>query len=248
MTERAIGQVLVEHGLAHMRERPALIRFTQVHGPDVLLNDLERYPHAFVTACVMDRQVKAELAWQIPFKLQERLGTFRLKALAALNYGDIKTAFARPAPLHRFTATMAKCFFEAIRHIDDAYDGDASQIWSGKPSSATVVYRFLQFHGVGPKIATMAANILARNFKIKFADYFSVDISADAQVRRVFERLKLTNKGATEQEIIYKARSLNPEFPGLLDFPAWEIGRNWCRPKKPDCPSCYMKRMCPSSR
>ncbi|HLE64428.1 MAG TPA: hypothetical protein VI750_14850 [Pyrinomonadaceae bacterium] len=142
----------------------------------------------------MDRQVKAELAWQIPFKLQERLGTFRFRALAALSYNDITTAFARPAPLHRFTATMAKCFFEAICHIGDAYGGNASKIWSGKPSSAVVVYRFLQFHGIGPKIATMAVNILARNFKIKFADYYSVDISADAQVRRVFERLNLTPK------------------------------------------------------
>lgn len=248
MSERDIANVLIEHGFAHMRERAAFIRFTQVLEPDVLLNDLERYPHAFVTACVMDRQVKAELAWQIPFKLQERLGTFRFKDIAALHYSDIKKAFARPAPLHRFTATMAKCFFEAIRHIGDAYDGDASKIWSGKPSSAVVVYRFLKFHGVGPKIATMAVNILARDFKIKFADYYSVDISADAQVRRVFERLNLTNNGATEQEIIYKARSLNPEFPGLLDFPAWEIGRNWCRPRNPDCPSCYMKTVCPSSR
>lgn len=248
MSERAIADVLVEHGLTHMRERPALIRFTQMEASDVLLNDLERYPHAFVTACVMDRQVKAELAWQIPFKLQERLGTFRFKDLRALNYRDIKTAFAKPTPLHRFTATMAKCFFEAIRHIGNVYEGDASKLWAGKPSSAIVVYRFLQLHGVGPKIATMAVNILARNFKVKFADYYSVDVSADAQVRRVFERLNLTNKGATEQEIIYKARSLNPEFPGLLDFPAWEIGRNWCRPRKPDCDSCYMKTVCPSSR
>ena len=42
-----------------------------------------------------------------------------------------------------------------------------------------MVYRFLEFNGVGPKIASMAANILAREFKIPFADYFSIDISAE---------------------------------------------------------------------
>jgi uncharacterized HhH-GPD family protein len=243
--ERAIADLLVHRGTAHMHERAALFPFTGIHRADVLLNDLEQTPHAFVTACVMDRQIRAELSWQIPLKLQERLGTFRFAALAALSYDDVMKAFAKPSPLHRFTKTMARCFFEAIRHIGDEYGGDASKMWKGKPSSALVVYRFLKLRGVGPKIATMAVNILARNFKIRFADYYSVDISADAQVRRVFERLGLTTKGATEQELIYKARALNPEFPGLLDWPTWDIGRKWCRPRRPQCESCYMQSICP---
>ena len=28
-----------------------------------LVNDLERYPHAFVLACIADRQTKADIAW-----------------------------------------------------------------------------------------------------------------------------------------------------------------------------------------
>ena len=31
-----------------------------------LLDPLGRYPHAFVLACIMDRQVPAEKAWRIP--------------------------------------------------------------------------------------------------------------------------------------------------------------------------------------
>ncbi|MGE4385268.1 MAG: hypothetical protein AB7E39_05340 [Endomicrobiaceae bacterium] len=30
-----------------------------------ILNDLENYPHMFVLACLMDRQIKAERAWAI---------------------------------------------------------------------------------------------------------------------------------------------------------------------------------------
>jgi hypothetical protein len=33
-------------------------------------------------------------------------------------------------------------------------------------------------------VASMAANLLARHFKIPFADYFSIDISADSHVCR----------------------------------------------------------------
>jgi len=120
-------------------------------------------------------------------------------------------------------------------------------IWSKKPSSAEVVYEFLQFDGVGPKIATMVANILTRELKIPFSDYYSIDISADAHVRRVFYRLGLIEKGASVEKIIYKARALNPEFPGLIDLPLWEIGRNWCRPKVALCNKCYLRDFCPKT-
>jgi endonuclease-3 len=110
-----------------------------------------------------------------------------------------------------------------------------------------VVYRFLEFDGVGPKIATMAANILAREFKIPLSDYSSIDNSADVHIRRVFARLHLCPPDASVEQIIYKAKALHPEFPGLMDLPIWELGRNWCKPNKPNCQKCYMSDLCPSA-
>jgi endonuclease-3 len=124
---------------------------------------------------------------------------------------------------------------------------DAARIWTGNPASAEVIYRFLEFDGVGPKIATMAANILARHFKIPFADYSSIDISADRQVRRVFGRLGLCSPEATVEEVTYKARALHPMFPSIMDFPSWEIGRNWCGAQTLNCQDCYMKDLCPTA-
>lgn len=103
------------------------------------------------------------------------------------------------------------------------------------------MYRFLKFRGVGPKIATMAANILARDLKVPFSDYFSIDVSVDVQVQRVLLRLGLTNEMDDVPMVIYRARALHPEFPGVLDFPAWEIGRKWCRPNAPLCSQCLMR-------
>jgi endonuclease III len=111
-----------------------------------------------------------------------------------------------------------------------------------------VVYRFLQFEGVGPKIGSMAANILAREFKMPFADYFSIDISADVHVRRVFSRLGLCAADATVEQVIYKAKALHPEFPGMMDLPSWEIGRNWCKARGPECDGCYMRDLCPTAK
>jgi endonuclease III len=198
-------------------------------------------------ACVMDRQVKAEKAWIIPYRFSQQLGGFSMEILNQLSLADVKRIMASPEPLHRYVEIMSTSFHSAIQRINKQYANDASQIWTGNPSSAEVVYRFLEFDGVGPKIATMAANILAREFKILFADHFSIDISADVHIRRVFARLGLSAADASVEQIIFKARALYPEFPGIMDLPCWELGRNWCKAGRPDCDACYMKDLCPTA-
>jgi len=195
----------------------------------------------------MDRQIKAEKAWMIPWLISEKLGGFEFQRLLALTMKEVKSLMTYPEPLHRFPKEMSLNFHLEIQHIEDQYNGRADNIWLNRPSSAKVVYRFLQLRGAGPKIATMAANILARDFKVPFADYYSIDISVDVQIRRVFTRLGLTKPGESNESINYQARSLHPEFPGLLDSPCWEIGRNWCKPYNPACDKCYMNQVCPSA-
>jgi len=221
------------------------MEFTKVQVADVLLNDLIDFPHVFVLACVMDRQIKAERAWLIPYGILERLGDFSIERLSRLSSPEVQILMSEPAPLHRFKDVMSELFFKGVQRIVRQYDSDASRIWSDAPSSTEVVYRFLEFDGVGPKIAKMAANTFAREFKVPLADYFS--ISDDVHVRRVLARLGLCSKGASVEQVIYKARALHPEFPGMIDFPCWEIGRNWCKPQQPRCAGCYMKDLCPSA-
>jgi len=248
VNETAIRDKLVERGgtLFHAPKQE-LVRFTKVDAADRLLNDLVTTPHAFVLACIMDRQITAERAWLIPHVISERLGDFSIDKLAQLSRAEIKRLLSDPKPLHRFVDTMSGLFHAGVQRITNNYSGDAARIWDGNPSSAEVVYRFLEFDGAGPKIATMAANILARDFKIKFADYFSIDISVDRQVRRVFDRLGLCPGQASVEQVIYKARALHPKFPGIMDFPCWEIGRNWCHARAPNCSACYMNELCPTA-
>ncbi len=210
---------------------------------NAFLNDIVNYPHAYVLACCMDRQIKAETAWMIPIKIKEIIGSFEIEDLYNTTLEEYRNIFV-DNNLHRFNNDMAEVFYSAIQKIYLEYDGDASKIWSDCPSSATVVYRFLQFRGVGIKIATMAANILARQFKVPFSDFYSIDVSPDVHVKRVMYRAGLVEKDASNDLIIYKARELCPEFPGIIDYSLWEIGRTWCKPNNPVCNECIINNEC----
>jgi endonuclease III len=106
------------------------------------------------------------------------------------------------------------------------------------------VYRFLEFKGCGIKIATMATNLLARILRIKFSDYYSIDISPDVHIKRVLARMGFVPYDPSPEMVIYKARELHPEYPGIIDFSCWEIGKTWCRPTNPDCSNCIVKCDC----
>jgi len=239
-----IVKILIQKGEELLNQPYREIKFTKNQEADKLLNNLKELPHAFVLACVMDRQIKAERAWLIPYEISKELGSFKFPKLLRLNLSQIKKIF-RGKNLHRFNEIMAENFYSAIQKIHRDYNDDALNIWRDEPSSATVVRRFLEFKGVGVKIATMATNILARDFKIPMKDYISIDISPDVHVKRVFKRLGFISKDASNDELIYSARELNLEYPGIFDLSCWYIGRNWCHPRNPECNDCYLNNYCP---
>ena len=241
MSETEIVERLVKYGTkAHKNDNISLGGKEDCYN---LVNNLVEYPHAFIIGCVVDRRITANSAWAFPHNMEQDIGCFQFE-----------TVYNRRQRLANFTKAhhplgknMGECVRQAITIINNEYHGDASEIWSGGPSSAAVVYRLLQFPGVGPKISTMAVNILARTFKIRFSDYYSVDISADVHVKRVFSRLGLVKEDPSVEQIVYRAREFNPRYPGLLDGPCWNIGRNWCAKSDPQCGQCYMKDICPTA-
>jgi endonuclease III len=195
-------------------------------------------------AALVDRQIPAERAWALPGGIRDRLGTFEIRDLAGLTEGDWMGLLTEPTPLHRFPPTMAIVLFRAVQRLVERYDGDASRIWAECPSSATVVRRILEFHGAGPKIATMVANILVRDFRVRLSDYRYIDISADVQVCRVMKRLGFVDTDASVDVVIYAAREASPDFPGVFDLALWELGRTICRPTTPACERCRFQDGC----
>jgi len=140
----------------------------------------------------------------------------------------IRDPILHPQPSHSSAKEMARNMHKAISLIATEDDGDASRIRKGKPPSAKVVYRFLSFRGVDPK--TMAVNSPARADRVESGKRSAASASSATQVRR----------SATCNRI----RALDPEFCGLPDRPFRDIGRNGCRPQKPDDESCHMDAVC----
>lgn len=126
----------------------------------------------------------------------------------------------------------------------ERYGGDTSRIWNDTPSAAELRARFDAFPGIGQKKSAMAVEILERDMRVPLDDLTGSDIAYDVHVRRVFLRTGLVDRDEVG-DMVDAARSLRPERPGELDNPAWDIGRRWCHPGVPDCPSCPLLQECP---
>jgi endonuclease III len=215
-----------------------------------LVTSLDEYPHAFVLACLMDTGVNAEVAWTIPYRVYKTLCTFEIKSLYEIPAEEYVHMFSGERKWHRYPARSARFFYNGVHKIidNDFMNGEASKIWSGRPSSRNAVLRFMDFNGSGFKVANMALNILYRHFGIEFADYSSIDIAPDVHTMRVFQRLGLTpfvaNREIARIYTICRARELHPEFPGIVDSLCWQVGRDYCSPTQPKCDSCPLNGFC----
>ncbi len=212
---------------------------------------LRNYPHIFVLGCVMDRQIGYTRAWNIPLIIADKLGGKDFCKFAAKSEQWYIDVF-ETEKLHRFNRPMAKMFYLAVQKIKNDYYSDASRIWNDKPNSAELVSRFLDFEGVGIKIATMATNILSRDYKVKLQDYCAIDISPDIHVKRVMYKLGLLPQEKNVDfskieatKVVYKAKSMNPEFPGIFDLAFWKVGNEKiCMNKKCNEAQCIFGRIC----
>lgn len=237
-----MGSELMKIAEKHYENNDTFVILASEHKANELLNNFDEYPHAFVLGCIMDKQIPAPKAWAIPYKVYKELGNFNIDFLADVPMEKYIKMF-KQGKYHRFNEKCAIDFYEAVHKIKDEYNGDASRIWSDNPTSKEVVSRFRAFKGVGPGISNMAANILARNFKIPMSDYSAIDISTDTHITRVMGRLYF-NGHEKKSEIVKKAREINPEYPACIDLACRIIGQDYCHPTDPECHQCPLLKEC----
>ncbi|QKG79641.1 hypothetical protein [Tenuifilum thalassicum] len=85
-----IVETLIRRGNELFRLPYKKIKFTGNEEADNLLNNINQFPHAFVLACIMDRQIKAERAWLIPYFISQEIGGFDFKRLLKLDLNSLK--------------------------------------------------------------------------------------------------------------------------------------------------------------
>ena len=76
---------LIAKALDNLSKPLVAVPFAVKVEADKLVKDLNEHPHAFAIACLMDRGIKAERAWRIPYALQQRLGCFDFPFLLQLS-------------------------------------------------------------------------------------------------------------------------------------------------------------------
>jgi len=237
----AVAQPLLAHGATLAAQlKNGDITFTSDPAANTLIHD---DPFAFLLAVISDMGIRAERAWALPYLLRQRLGYLSPTEVAA-NPEAVRAAVQQEPTLHRFVNIVPAWLVEAARIVLSRYGGDAAALWSDIPTAIELRRRLEAFPGIGQKKAAMAAEILVRDLGKSLRDMSGGDIAYDVQVRRVFLRTGLAERDDVKH-MVAVARALNPDRPGALDLPAWDIGRRWCRPVNPDCPTCPLNRVCP---
>lgn len=236
-----MGRALLAHGEALAAQlKSGSIQFT----PDPAANALVRdNAFAFLLAVIADMGIRAERAWALPYLLRQRLGYLTPVGLAE-HPEAVRAAVQQEPKLHRFVNAVPAWLVQAAQIVLGHYDGDAAALWSDNPTAIDLRRRLEEFPGIGQKKAAMAVEILARDLGKPLRELSGGDVAYDVHLRRVFLRTGLAERDDVNN-MVAVARALNPDRPGALDLPAWDIGRRWCRPVNPDCPMCPLNRACP---
>lgn len=106
-----MGSKLIEIAKSHYENDDNYVRFVDDYKVNDLLNNFDEYPHAFVLGCVMDKQIAAERAWSIPYKIYKELGKFDIDFLADVPVDEYKRLF-NEGKYHRFNNQCAEFFLK----------------------------------------------------------------------------------------------------------------------------------------
>lgn len=206
---------------------------------------LRRNPFAFLVASCTDRGTRAEFVWELPWHLERKLEGLDAEKISRMTVAELEKTLRELRRKPRFPNNVARTIVSLAEIVTHEFGGDAARLWRGRP--VWEVLRSLQrVYGVGPGIANMTVRILMDEgqYDPVVEDLRQIDIKPDRLVTRVFYRSGLSPTRESES-CVEAARRLCPEFAAKLDWPAWQIGRDYCDEGKPKCSICRLDEICP---
>ncbi|MYC15243.1 MAG: hypothetical protein F4Y39_16085 [Gemmatimonadetes bacterium] len=226
----AIVAKLIEHGKQYYQPDAARV-------PQEVLSD----PFAFLIGAAFNNGMCHQQAWKIPLCIK-REGLLDAAKLAAMEEQELQRLLESLSIKPRWGYERGVKTLKDAAMLVMAHGGDASAIWRNSSSQETV--RKLQcIYGVGKHIASMIVRILRDNLGMFSEQKHEIDVKSDVHLMRVFKRAGLTET-VSDVAAVNAARELHPEFPGALDWPAWNIGRKWCYSDGPNCTQCPLDAVC----
>lgn len=199
--------------------------------------------NAFLFGLIADSSVKAEIAWSLPYRLQERLHHFDLNRIASMEIEELIGIIKEKSALHRYPSNIAKYLKSAAELLISKYQSDASNIWENGVRAADIVQRLEEFKGISHKKAALGSLLLVRDLGIDIKDKENINIAYDIHIRRICLRTGFCTKDTIE-DVTMTGKRICPEFPGRLTSSFWAIGRDICRPSNPLCNDCPLDDVC----
>ncbi len=209
---------------------------------DLIISDKSGY--AFLMACCLDRGIKTEIIWSIPYEIGSRLGHLDPVRISELSMEELRSLFLSLDNKPRFINDAPRTTYEMTRMVVREYEGQACRIWEGQ-SVLEIKEVLTSIFGIGPGISNMTILLIEKAFSYRFkdSDRRRMDIKSDVHTKRVLHRLGICPNGS-DKDVVTAARELNPECPAEMDGPLWWIGRTFCHPQEPHCQECPVGGYC----
>jgi uncharacterized HhH-GPD family protein len=150
---------------------PAALHYTGDPEADALL---ATDPMALLIGFVLDQQVSVQKAFSGPLELRRRVGTIDAAELAAMDPGDLETAFRERPALHRFPGNMAKRTQALCAAVAETYGDDPAAIWNEAADGPDLEKRLLALPGFGEMKAKALLAILHKRFGLELDAFDSV--------------------------------------------------------------------------
>ena len=213
-------------------------------GDEVADKFLRDNPFAFLMAASIDRGAVAEGIWKIPHFLFQTLSHLDPRIIVNYDVKEIENLLRSLDKKPRFPKQAATTILSLATMVVSQFNGNAENIWKKREPGA-VLHTLIKIWGVGPGIAHMIVRILVDEFDYDPgpSGFRQINVKADVQLKKVFYRTGLVDR-EDDKLCVRAACELHPEYPGLLDWPAWEIGRRWCDKNNPNCTECPLDHVC----
>ena len=215
----------------------------------------KRKANEFFVSMMLDQMQRAERAWKAGRYMvkhhfnntddfwQEIADTHLSTIKKICREGYDRKAFALGVKANSFPRHLKS----AAKKIVSEYKSDVRNVWNdvGAKHVDEIYYRFNEFEGIGDALAKMAQFILVRDYGIaggkESKRYLSV--KPDVHLQRVLFRLGISEE-ETATSVNANVNNMRLRSPADFDWAVWNIGRNYCHSRSPDCSNCPLEAVC----
>jgi uncharacterized HhH-GPD family protein len=140
------------------------LRIAQDAHADRVLSDS---PFALLTGMLLDQQFPMERAFAGPAKILDRFGTLDPARIAEADPEEFADLCATPPAIHRYGRSMAGRVQALAAVVRDAYEGDASTIWSEATTGDDLMRRLTALPGFGKQKAQIFVALLGKQLGVR---------------------------------------------------------------------------------